>query len=179
MADLSLERVNALGDFLTDEVYEVQFVSIPSGFSGITAEDINLRCNGFSIPDTPVNYIDVTLRTFSKKQPTHRPNVVQMTMNMVESSNPKTLPFVRDWMNRCALKGSNFVYPEAQRQCEIMVYHKKNNKTVAWVYNFKNVQIETKGEISLSDGSSPGVITPQLTLNAILAKEGPSIADMA
>ena len=43
MADLTLARVAAMGDFLTDEVWEIQLTQLPSGFTGISAEEINLR----------------------------------------------------------------------------------------------------------------------------------------
>lgn len=178
MADITLDRVDALGDYLTDEVYDIQFVTIPTGFTGITAEDINLRCNGFTVPDTDVNYLTVTHRTFTKEQPTHRNNAKDFTMTMVETMTPKTLPFLRDWLNRCAVKGTNFVYPPSQRQCEIMVYHKKNDKTIAWVYNLKKVQIVTKGDLNLGDGSSPNAIIPQISLKSFLVKEGPSVTEL-
>lgn len=179
MADLTLDRVDAMGDYLTDEVYEVQFVSLPAGFTGINAEEINLRARTFEIPDTPVNYLQIDHRTFSKSQPTHRNNYQSVTMTMIETMTPKTLPFLRDWMNRCAVKGLNFVYPPAQRQCEIMVYHKRNDKTIAYVYNLKHVQIETKGSISLSDGSSPAAIIPSITLNSNKILEGTDVAHLA
>ena len=179
MADLTLDRVDAMGDFLTDEVYEVQFITLPSGFTGINAEEINLRARTFEIPDTPVNYLQVDHRTFSKSQPTHRSNYQQATLTMIETMTPKTLPFLRDWMNRCAIKGTNFVYPPSQRQCEIMVYHKRNDKTIAYVYNLKHVQIETKGSISLSDGSSPNAIIPSITLNTNRILEGSNINELA
>lgn len=179
MADITLDRVDAMGDFLTDEVYEVQFVSLPAGFTGISAEEINLRARTFEVPDTPVNYLPIEHRTFSKRQPTHRENAQQVTMSMVETMTPKTLPFLRDWMNRCAVKGTNFIYPPSQRQCEIMVYHKRNDKTIAYVYNLKHVQIETKGSISLSDGSSPAAIMPSITLNSNKILEGPDVAHLA
>ena len=178
MADITLDIVDGLGDFLTDEVYEVQFVTIPAGFTGITAEEINFRCKTFDIADTPVNFLDITHRTFGKKQPTHRTNVQSISMTMIETQNPKTLPFLRDWMNRCAVKGTNFVFPPSQRQCEILVYHKRNDKTTAYVYNCKKVQLETKGNITLNDGSSPGVIAPQLTMNTQLILEGPSVSEL-
>lgn len=179
MADITLDRVDALGDFLTDEVYEVQFVQLPAGFGGISAEEINLRTATFSIPDTDVNMIPIQHRTFSKEQPTHRNNLKDVTMTMIETMTPKTLPFLRDWQNRCAVKGTNFVFPPEERQCEIMVYHKRNDKTIAYVYNLKHVQIKTKGDISLNDGSSPSAIIPQLTLSSNKILEGPSVAELA
>lgn len=179
MSDLTLDMVDALGDYLTDEVYDIQFVSIPTGFSGITADEINLRARTFEIPDTPVNYLQVDHRTFSKSQPTHRQNYQTATLTMIETMTPKTLPFLRDWMNRCAVKGSNYVFPPSERQCEILVYHKRNDKTVAYVYNLQHVQIETKGSISLSDGSSPAAIIPSITLNSNKILEGPNIESLA
>ena len=179
MADITLDRVDALGDYLTDEVYEVQFVSLPAGFTGISAEEINLRARTFEVPDVPVQYLEVNHRTFTKSQPTHRNNYQQVTMTMIETMTPKTLPFLRDWMNRCAIKGTNFVYPPSQRQCEIMVYHKRNDKTIAYVYNLKHVQIETKGSIALSDGSGPEAIKPSITLNSNKILEGPDVAHLA
>lgn len=176
MTDISLANVNALGDFLTDEVYEISVVSFPQGFTGISSDDVNFRCNGFTIPDTDINYLPVTHRTFSKTQPTHRNNLKDgVTLTMVETMTPKTLPFLRDWMNRCAVKGTNFVYPPEMRQCELLVYHKRNDKTVAYVYNLKNCQIITKGDIALSDGSSPQAIIPSITLNSNLILEGPDV----
>lgn len=179
MADITLPRVEALGDYLTDEVYDIQFIKLPTGFTGIAAEDINLRCTTFQITDTPVNYLQVAHRTFTKSQPTHRENYRTATMTMVETMTVKTLPFLRDWMNRCAVKGTNYVYPPSQRQCEIMVYHKRNDKTVAYVYNLKNVQIETKGDLNLSDGSSPQAYIPSISMNSMLIKEGPSVDKLA
>lgn len=179
MADITLDRVDAMGDYLTDEVYEVQFITLPTGFTGINAEEINLRARTFEVPDTPVQYLEVNHRTFTKSQPTHRANYQSVTMQMIETMTPKTLPFLRDWMNRCAIKGSNFVYPPSQRQCEIMVYHKRNDKTIAYVYNLKHVQIETKGGISLSDGSGPNAIMPSITLNSNKILEGPDVAHLA
>lgn len=175
MGDITFERVDALGDYLTDEVYEVQFITIPSGFTGIDPEEINLRAHTFEIPDVPVNYLQVPHRTFEKSQPTHRANYQSASMTMVETATPKSLAFLQDWMNRCAVKGTNFVYPPSQRQCEIMIYHKRNDKTVARVYNLKNVQIETKGSISLGDGSSPAAIIPSVTFNTSKILEGPNV----
>lgn len=179
MADITLDRVDALGDFLTDEVYEIQFVSIPAGMGNLSAEEINLRCTTFTIPDTEVNYLDINHRTFQKKQPTHRTNLKEVTFTMVETMTPKTLPFLRDWANRCAVKGTNFVFPPSQRQCEVMVYHKRNDKTIAYVYNLKKCQIQTKGDIALNDGSSPAAIIPSITMNVQLIKEGPSVTELA
>ena len=179
MADITLDKVDALGDFLTDEVYEVQFITIPDGFNGITAEEINLRTATFQIPDTDVNMLSIQHRTFSKEQPTHRNNLKDATMTMIETMTPKTLPFLRDWQNRCAVKGTNFVFPPSQRQCEIMVYHKRNDKSIAYVYNLKHCQIKTKGDIQLNDGSSPAAIIPQLTFSSNKILEGPSVAELA
>lgn len=179
MSDITLDRVDALGDFLTDEVYEVQFIQIPDGFTGITAEDINLRTRTFEVPDTDVNMLDINHRTFSKSQPTHRNNLQSVTFTMIETMTPKTLPFLRDWMNRCAVKGTNYVFPPSERQCEIMVYHKRNDKTVAYVYNLKHVQIQTKGTIGLNDGSSPAAIIPQISMNSNKILEGPDVAHLA
>ena len=176
--DVNLSRVNAMGDYLTDEVYEIQFVSLPEGFTGISKEDINLRCSTFSIPDDPVNYLTVTHRTFSKSQPTHRLNYQQASMSMIETMTPNTFPFLRDWMNRCAVRGTNFIYPPSQRQCEILVYHKRNDKTIAWVTNLKHVQIETKGSTDLSNGESPSAIIPSLTLNFNEKYEGPNVRNL-
>lgn len=179
MADITLDRVDAMGDFLTDECYEVQFVQLPNGFGGISAEEINLRTRTFEIPDTSVEYLTVNHRTFEKSQPTLRKNYQQVNMTMIETMTPKTLPFLRDWQNRCAVKGTNYIFPPEERQCEIMVYHKRNDKTIAYVYNLKHVQIETKGSISLSDGSGPQAIMPSLTLNCNKILEGPSVAQLA
>lgn len=179
MADITLDKVDALGDYLTDEVYEVQFITIPAGLTGISAEEINLRCQTFSIPDTDVNYLEVNHRTFTKSQPTHRNNYKEISMTMIETMTPKTLPFLRDWMNRCAVKGTNYVFPPAQRQAEIMVYHKRNDKTIAYVYNLKHVQISTKGDIQLNDGGSPAAIIPSLTMNCNKILEGPTVARLA
>lgn len=177
MSDITLARVDGLGDFLTNEVYEVQFISLPTGFTGISAEDINLRCQTFNIPDTPVNYLEVNHRTFTKSQPTHRLNYQKVTMGLIETMTPKSLPFVRDWLNRCAMKGTNYVYPPSQRQCEIMVYHKRNDKTIAWVYNLKHVQLETKGGVDL--GPDPSAIIPQLEMNSNLILDGPNVSSLA
>lgn len=181
MSDITLDRIDALGDYLTDEVFDVQFVSLPSGFTGITAEDINLRCIEFNIPDTDVNYLQVNHRTFTKSQPTMRNNYKDgITMTMIETMTPKTLPFLRDWQNRCAVKGTNYIYPPSQRQCEIMVYHKRNDKTVAWVYNLKHVQISTKGDIKLGGESNTGnAIIPSLQFNSNKILEGSSVGSLA
>lgn len=179
MSDLTLAKVDALGDFLTNDVYDVQFVTLPSGFTGITAEDINLRAQDFTIPDTDVQYLDVTHRTFSKSQPTNRNNLKDATMTMIETMTPKTLPFLRDWMNRCAMKGTNFIYPPSERQCEILVYHKRNDKTVAWVYNLKHCQIKTKGDIQLTGSGQGAAVIPSLSFSSNLILEGPSVADLA
>jgi hypothetical protein len=177
MADITLDRVDAIGDYLTDEVYEVQFVNLYTGAS-LTAEDINLRCNTFTIPDTDVNYLTVTHRTFTKEQPTHRNNAKDVTFTMVESMTPRTLPFLQEWANRCATKGTNFVFPPSQRQCEVLVYHKRNDKTIARVYNLKKCQLVTKGDIALGDGSSPAAIIPSITMKTQLILEGPSVSEL-
>lgn len=179
MSDITLDRVDAMGDYLTDEVYEIQFVSLPDGFSGIDAEEINLRARTFDIPDRPVNYLKLTHRTFGKAQPTHRTNLVDVTMQMIETMTPKTLPFLRDWMNRCAVHGNNYVFPPSQRQCEILVYHKRNDKTVAYVYNLRHVQIETKGTIGLKEGENPSAIIPQINMNCNRLLEGPDAQHLA
>lgn len=179
MGDITLDRVAGMGDYLTNEVYDLQFVSLPTGFSGISAEEINLRTRTFTVPDTPVNYLQVNHRTFTKSQPTHRENYQQVNMTMIETQTPKTRLFLRDWMNRCAVLGTNYVYPPSMRQCEILVYHKRNDKTTALVYNLKYVQIETKGQIDLSDGGNVDAIMPALTLNAMVVKEGQNVGDLA
>lgn len=179
MADLTLARVAAMGDFLTDEVWEIQFTSLPSGFTGISAEEINLRARTVEIPDPVVNYLSVNHRTFTKSQPTHRENYQTVNMTMIETMTPKTLLFLRDWQNRCAILGTNYVFPPSQRQCEALVYHKRNDKTTALVYNLKYLQIETKGAINLSDGSGPAAIMPALTMNAMVIKMGTNVSNLA
>lgn len=177
MSDIDLSMVDSLGDFLTNEVFEIQAVTIPEGFSGITADEINLRAQTFTIPDTPVSYLSISHRTFDKRQPTRRENLSEsVTMGMVETMTVKTLPFLRDWANRCATKGTNYVYPPEQRQMEFIVYHKKNDRTTAWVYNLKHVQLIGKGEISLNNDVNP--IIPQLTMNTDLILEGPTVDDL-
>lgn len=178
MGDITLGHVDALGDYFTNEVFDVQFISLPTGFTGISAEEINIRCQTFNVPDTKVNYLTINHRTFTKSQPTHRENYQNCSMTMVETMTPKTLPFLRDWMNRCAKTGTNFVYPPSQRQCEILVYHKRNDKTVAWVYNLKHVQIEEKGSTELG-GDSVNAIIPQLNLNSNLILQGPDVNHLA
>lgn len=177
MSDITLPMVDALGDFLTNEVFEVQFVKLPTGFTGISAEEINLRAQSFSVPDIPVNYLEVNHRTFTKSQPTHRNNYQEVNMSIIETMTPKTFPFLRDWLNRCAKKGTNYVYPPSMRQCEIMVYHKRNDRTIAWVYNLKNVQLSTKGQVELS--GDPSAIIPQLIMNTNLILEGPNVSSLA
>lgn len=179
MADLTLARVAAMGDFLTDEVWELQFTSLPKGFTGIDAEEINLRARSITIPDVPVNYLEVNHRTFTKSQPTHRVNYQQVSFSMIETMTPKTILFLRDWQNRCAMLGTNYVYPPSQRQCEAVVYHKRNDRTTALVYNLKYLQIETKGEIALNDGSGPAAIQPSITMNAMVIKTGTNIGNLA
>ena len=39
MSDITLNRVDALGDYLTNEVYEIVVVSLPSGFTGISSDE--------------------------------------------------------------------------------------------------------------------------------------------
>ena len=175
MSEITLSRVDALGDFLTNEIYEIVVVSLPSGFTGISSDEIDLRCASISIPDTKVNYLAVQHRTFTKSQPTHRENYQTFNMTMIETMTPKTLPFLRDWMNRCAVKGTNFIYPPSQRQCELLVYHKRNDRTVAWVYNLKHCQIEEKGSTDLQGSDNPSAIIPQLALNSNLILEGPDV----
>lgn len=179
MADLTLARVAAMGDFLTNEVWEIQFTSLPSGFTGISAEEINLRARSISIPDPVVQYLSVNHRTFTKSQPTHRENYQEVNMTMIETMTPKTLLFLRDWQNRCAILGTNYVYPPSQRQCEALVYHKRNDRTTALVYNLKNLQIQTKGGVELSDGESVNAIMPQLTMNAMVIKMGTNASNLA
>lgn len=179
MADLTLARVAAMGDFLTNEVWEIQFTSLPSGFTGISAEEINLRARSVEIPDPVVQYLQVNHRTFTKSQPTHRENYQTVNMTTIETMTPKTLLFLRDWQNRCAILGTNYVYPPSQRQCEALVYHKRNDRTTALVYNLKNLQIETKGSVSLGDGSSVEAIMPQLTMNAMVIKMGTNASNLA
>ena len=178
MADINLARVAGMGDFLTNEVYDIQFTRLPEGFTGISAEEINLRTATFQVPDVPVSYRQVTQRTFTKSQPTHRENYQQITMTMIETQTPKTRLFLRDWQNRCARLGFNFVYPPSQRQCDILVYHKRNDKTTALVYRCSNVQIETKGTIDFVS-ESPSAIIPSLTLNAMLVLEGQDVSSLA
>lgn len=179
MADLTLARVAAMGDFLTDEVWCLEFTSLPAGFTGIAAEEINLRARTLDVPDVPVNYLQVNHRTFTKSQPTHRENYQQITMTTIETANPKTLLFIRDWQNRCAMLGSNYVFPPSQRQCTALAYHKRNDRTTALVYQFNNLQIESGRQVTLNDGSGPAAIMPSITMNAMVIRMGTSVADLA
>lgn len=179
MADITLARVAALGDFLTDEVWEIIFISLPQGFTGISAEEINLRARTLDVPDVPVNYLQVNHRTFTKSQPTHRENYQTITMQTIETATPKTMLFIRDWQNRCAMLGTNYVYPPSQRQCSALAYHKRNDRTTALVYRFDNLQIETGRSVSLGDGSSPAAIMPSIQMNAMVTRMGTSVADLA
>lgn len=179
MADLTLARVAAMGDYLTDEVWEIQFVSLPTGFTGISAEEINLRARTLDVPDVQVNYLTVNHRTFTKSQPTHRENYQTITMSTIETATPKTLLFIRDWQNRCAMLGTNYVYPPSQRQCSALAYHKRNDRTTALVYRFDNLQIETGRAVTLGDGSSPAAIQPSIQMNAMVTRMGTSVADLA
>lgn len=179
MSDITLQNIDALGDYLTDEVYEISVVQFPAGFVGIDSDDINFRCNGMTISDTEVVYLEYTHRTFGKSQPTHRTNYKNdITMSLVETATPKTLTFLRDWANRCAIKGTNYVYPPEMRQAELLVYLKRNDRTTAWVWNIKNCQLATKSGITLSDGSGPQAIVPSITFNSNLILEGPNIESL-
>lgn len=179
MADITLARVAAMGDYLTDEVWEIQFTSLPSGFTGISAEEINLRARSLDVPDVPVNYLQVNHRTFTKSQPTHRENYQTITMSTIETATPKTLLFIRDWQNRCAVLGTNYVFPPSQRQCTALAYHKRNDRTVALVYQFNNLQIETGRAVTLSDGSGPAAIMPSIQMNAMVIRMGTNVANLA
>jgi hypothetical protein len=178
MSDLTIDVVDGMGDFLTDEVYELVFTSLYKGAS-VSSQQLNILARGLVIPDTPVNYMQVTHRTFTKSQPVTRTNYQTVQLSMVELKTPQSMPFLRDWQNRCAMKGTNYVYPPDERQCQILVYHKNNNKDIVYYYKIVNAQIENKGSITLSEGSSPKEIAPQVQLNAMAVLEGPDLSDLA
>lgn len=177
MSDLTLESIDSLGDYLLNNVYEIQAISLPIGITGLAAEDINLRANSMSIPDLSVNYIPITHRTFTKEQPTHRTNITEVTFTMLETSKPKTLPFLRDWANLCAMKETNFISTPEQRKMDFLVYLKTNDE-IAWVWQLQKCQIVTKGNIDLSDGSSANAIIPNIQMKCQMILEGPTVSEL-
>lgn len=163
MGDVTLDKINSLPDFLTDERFEISFSKMPA-VSGITSDDINLRTVSFKPPKATIEKLTFTLHTFKKHQPSGRTPEESITITLVETIDAKTLQFIKDWRDLCVARNTHLVGNVEDREAEIIVYHKNNKNENAWVYKIIKAWIQDYDIPEFTDGSGPAAIQSTITL---------------
>lgn len=163
MSDITLDKVNSLPDFLTDERFEVSFSKMPA-VSGVTADDINLRTVSFTPPKTAITPVEFTLHTFKKSQPATRQPDDTLTITLVEAIDMKTYNFIKSWRDLCVERNTHKVGDVNSREAEILVYHKDNTSKTVWNYKIIKAWLQSYTLPDFADGSSPAAVTSSLTL---------------
>lgn len=173
----TLNEVNALPDFLTDERFRVEFAKMPAGLN-LTSEEINLRTVKFAPPVTGINYITFTLHTHKKNQPAGRAVPEEFTFDLCETIDVKTYEFLNDWRNLCCARNTAVVSTPEEREATILLYHLDNHNEDRYVYKFDKVMLKSFSKPEFTDGDSPAVAISTLTLVCTDPNEGRTLANI-
>ena len=163
MGDVTLDKVNALPDFLTDERFEIAFSKMPA-VSGITSDEINLRTVTFKPPKATLAKVTATLHSFAKSQPAARQPEESITITLIETIDAKTFQFIKDWRDICVARNTHKVGNVSDREAELLVYHKDNQNRNVWNYKIIKAWLQDYDIPEFTDGSSPATVQSTITL---------------
>lgn len=173
---VSLQEVYELTDFATDNLWYMSFITMPKlpGIS-ITAKELNLRCQKFTVPTTSIQYVDFKLHNHDKHQPVVTKQPAEISIPLIETKDMKSSKFLTAWREVCCKSNTNYVSDPLARRAEIQFYHFGNQHEIIYTYKIKYVEFKDAGSIEYGDGSSPGVVVRNANLVCGAVYEGQGI----
>lgn len=165
MADIvTLDEVYALPDIATNNIWQLDFIKLPKTGVDITAKDINIRCQQFSMPSTSVQDLSVRLHNHVRHQSTITVQPTQITIPLLETKDMRSTKFCVAWREICSRTNDNYVSLQADREATIQFYMYSPQHDIIYTYLIEHVEFRNMGEITYGDGSSVAAVMRNVQL---------------
>lgn len=165
MAEIvTLDEVYALPDIAVNNFWYLDFIKLPNTGTGITRDDINIRCQSFTIPSTQVKDLAVTLHNHVRHQSTTTTQPTQVTVPMIETKDMRTTKFLVAWREICSRTNDNYVSLQSEREATIQFYTYDSQHNINYTYLIEHCELRNLGDLQYTEGSSPGAIIRTATI---------------
>lgn len=165
MAEIvTLQEVYSLTDFATDNLWYMDFIKMPTTSFNLSANELNMRCQSFSVPSTSVKDLSFTLHNHVKHQSTITVQPQEVTIPFVETQDMNTTKWLIAWREVCSRTNTNYVSLPEQRRATIQFYTYTGQQNINYTYKIEWCELRDIGSISYNDGSNPTAILRQVKL---------------
>ena len=155
---VTLQEVYNLTDFATNNLWYMDFIKMPTTPFPMTANEINMRCQSFSMPAVAVKDMAVTLHNHVKHQSTTTTQPTSITIPFIETLDMKTTKWLKSWREVCSRSNDNYVSLPNARRATIQFYAYSGQHNIIYTYKIEFCELREIGSIEYTNGSDPGAI---------------------
>lgn len=161
---VTLQEVYDLTDFATDNLWYMDFIKMPYSPYSMSANDLNMRCQQFTVPSTSVKNLQFTLHNHVKHQSTTTTQPTEITIPFVETQDMATTKWLIGWRETCSKTNTNYVSTPELRRATIQFYTYTGQQEINYMYRIEWCELRDIGTITYGDGSNPNAIIRQVKL---------------
>ena len=169
---VTLQEVYNLTDFATNNLWYMDFIKMPKTDISMTANELNIRCQSFTVPSVAVKDLPITLHNHVKHQSSTTTQPTEITIPFIETQDMKTTQWLVSWRNVCSRPNDNYVSLPEDRRATIQFYTYSNQQDIIYTCRIEYCELRNIGNIEYVDGSTPGAIIRSCTLNCGAVHEG-------
>lgn len=169
---VTLQEVYDLTDFATNNLWYMDFIKMPTTSVAMTANEINMRCQSFTVPSVAVKDMTVTLHNHVKHQSTITTQPTEITIPFIETLDMKTTKWLVAWREVCSRSNTNYVSLPDARRATIQFYTYSGQHNIIYTCKIEYCELRSIGNIEYTDGGTPGAIIRSCTLNCGAVSEG-------
>lgn len=161
---VTLKEVYNLTDFATNNLWYMDLIKMPVTPVVMSANEINMRCQSFSMPAIAVKNLAVTMHNHVKHQSTTTTQPTEISIPFVETLDMKTTRWLVAWRDVCSRPNDNYVSLPDARRATIQFYTYSGQQNIIYTYRIEYCELRSIGNIEYTNGSDPGAIIRNCTL---------------
>ena len=155
---VTLQEVYNLTDFATNNLWYLDFIKMPTTGVVMSANELNIRCQSFTVPSVSVKDMPVTLHNHVKHQSTTTTQPTEVTIPFIETMDMKTTKWLVAWRDVCSRPNDNYVSLPDARRATIQFYTYSGQQNIIYTYKIEYCELREIGSIDYTNGDSPNAI---------------------
>lgn len=155
---VTLHELYNLTDFATNNLWYMDFIKMPITSYAMTNDELNMRCQSFSMPATAVKDLSVTLHNHVKHQSTTTTQPTSITIPFIETADMRTTKWLVSWREACSRSNTNYVSLPDARRATIQFYTYDGQQNINYIYRVEYAELRNIGSVEYTNGENPGAI---------------------
>jgi len=173
MARPTIENIRGIGDFATLYRWNLTFITLPPAVADFNKEDLNFRCESFTLPKLTGSTIDVSIRGLKVRQPGIYDYERDITLTFAATVDGKIHNFFRKWREAIWVTGEGrSAFSKAQLQADINLTQLNNEDKPFWEFILVGCFLQSFDFATMTSAESD-IQKPTLVLNYDYFKDGP------